>query len=147
MKSTGALGFAIIGVAIAAIAGLALLPLALARGGAALNWGLTGWAIMVLTGVAGGVWMTRTHGRSGSGFLVALGTCMLARLFASVGGALGAATRGTDAVWPYLVGLCAGYVPLQLFEIGWFLRLSKVRSQEESGSLARRSAGEAGAGR
>ena len=72
---------------------------------------------------------------------------MLARLFASVGGALGAAVRGTDAVWPYLVGLCAGYVPLQLFEVGWFLRLSKVRSREAREAPAGGSTGEAGAGR
>jgi hypothetical protein len=136
-----------IGAAVAGIAGLALLPLGLGRGGLALRWGFTGWAIMAVTGVAGGVWLTRTHGRQGSGFLVALGTCMLARLFASVGGALGAAVRGTDAVWPYLVGLCAGYVPLQLFEVGWFLRLSKVRAREAREAPAGGSTGEAGAGR
>ena len=143
MKSSGALRFAIIGAAVAVLAGLALLPLALARGGPAPVWGFTGWANMALTGLAGGIWMTRTHGRQGSGFLVALGTCMLARLFASVGGALTAAVRGTDAVWPFLVGLCAGYVPLQLFEVGWFLRLSKVRSRE----ARELPAGGAGAGR
>lgn len=143
MRSGGAVRFGILGAAVAVLAGLALLPLALNRGGPAPLWGFTGWAIMAATGLAGGVWMTRTHGRQGSGFLVALGTCMLARLFASVGGALTAAVRGTDAVWPYLVGLGAGYVPLQLFEVGWFLRLSKIRSRQASELPA----GGAGAGR
>ena len=143
MRSSAALWFAIIGTVIAVAAGLPLLPLALDRGAPAPSWGFTGWAIMAVTGVAGGIWMTRTHGRQGSGFLVALGTCMLARLFASVGGALIAAVRGTDAVWPYLVGLGAGYVPLQLFEVGWFLRLSKIRSRQASELPA----GGAGAGR
>lgn len=147
MRSSGAFRFAITGGAIAVAAGLALLPPGLSRGASALRWGALGWAIMALTGLAGGVWMARTHGRQGSGFLVALGTCMLARLFGSVGGALAAAARGTEAVWPYLAGLCAGYVPLQLFEIGWFLRLSKVRSREDRESRAGRSAGEAAAGR
>lgn len=146
MRSSGALRFAASGGAVAVAAGLALLPLVLSRGDAAVRWGVTGWAIMVLTGMVGGVWMARTHGRQGAGFLVALGTCMLARLFGSVGGALAAATRGTEAVWPYLAGLCAGYVPLQLFEIGWFLRLSRMRSREEGESPAGRSGGQAGAG-
>ena len=52
MRSSGALRFAIIGAAVAALAGLALLPLALARGGPAPAWGFTGWAIMTLTGLA-----------------------------------------------------------------------------------------------
>jgi len=147
LRASGALRFATIGSAVAVAAGLALLPLALSRGGDAVRWGLTGWAIMALTGVAGGAWMARTHGRQGSGFLVALGTCMLARLFGSVGGALVAATRGTDAVWPYLAGLCAGYIPLQSFEIGWFLRRSKARPRDDGESQVARSAGEAGAGR
>ena len=45
--------------------------------------------------------MERKHGSPGSGFLIALGTCMLARLFASVAGALVAAASGTDAVWAF----------------------------------------------
>ena len=148
MKSGGAVRFGILGAAVAVLAGLALLPLALKQGGPAPLWGFTGWAIMAATGLAGGVWMTRTHGRQGSGFLVALGTCMLARLFASVAGALAAAASGTHAVWAFLAGLCAGYVPLQVFEVGWFIRKSRNRSRDlRAETIAPEAAGEVSAGR
>jgi hypothetical protein len=147
LKAGGALRFSILGGTIVVLAGLAVLPVGLARGDLALRWGVVGWAIMAVTGVAGGAWLARMHGRQGSGFLVALGTCMLARLFASVGGALVAALSGKQAVWPYIVGLCVGYVPLQLFEIGWFLRWARIRDRGATGSVGRRSAREVGAGR
>jgi hypothetical protein len=144
LKAGGALRFAILGGVIAVGAGLALLPVGLARGGMALRWGAIGWAIMAVIGVVGGAWLARMHGRQGSGFLVALGTCMLARLFASVGGALGAAISGMDAVWPFLAGLCAGYVPLQAFEMIWFVRRSRVQAREELASGGQQPAREAG---
>ena len=109
------------GGAITLAVGLAVLPLALSRGSVALQWGVSGWLIMAVTGMAGGVWMILKHGKQGSGFLVALGTCMLARLFASAAGAFGAMQQGMEAVWPYIVGLCAGYLPLQLYELWWFV--------------------------
>jgi hypothetical protein len=127
LRSAGPLRFTIYGGTILVASGLALLPWAVSRGPTALRWGALGWSITALIGLAGGAWMARTHGKPGAGFLVALGTCMLARLFASVAGALVAATRGLDAIWPYVAGLGAGYVPLQLFELGWFLRRSKSR--------------------
>lgn len=133
MNSSHSLRFAVIGGAIAVAAGLALLPAGLARGPETLLWGVLGWSIMAVTGVVGGTWMARKLGGQGAGFLVALGTCMLARLFAAVAGAAGAAMNGLDAVWPYVVGLGAGYVPLQLFEMGWFIRRAKVRSAGEVG--------------
>ena len=142
MKAGGALRFAILGGAIVILAGLAVLPVGLAHGELALRWGAVGWAVTAVTGVAGGAWMARLHGRQGSGFLVALGTCMLARLVASVGGALGAAVIGRPAVWPYILGLCVGYVPLQLFEIGWFLRWARIRDREAGRSVGRRPARE-----
>jgi len=133
LKSSGSLWFAVLGGAIVVAAGLAVLPSALARGPETLRWGILGWSIMAVTGVAGGAWMDRKHGLQGAGFLVALGTCMLARLFAAVAGAAGAAMNGMDAVWPYLVGLGVGYVPLQLFETGWFIRRARVRPAGEVG--------------
>jgi hypothetical protein len=147
MKAGRALRFAVLSGAIAIAAGLALLPLGLQRGPTALFWGGIGWAIMALTGVAGGTWLVRAHGRQGSGFLVALGTCMLARLFASVAGALTAASSGMDAVWPYIAGLGAGYVPLQLFEVGWFLRVARSRSRETAPLVSQRPVDEIGNGR
>jgi len=77
--------------------------------------------------------MSRKHGGEGAGFLVALGTCMLARLFASVAGAAGAALSGMDAVWPYVVGLTAGYLPLQMFELYWFIRRARLQAAGEVG--------------
>jgi hypothetical protein len=113
------------GGAITLAVGLAVLPLAISRGAAAVQWGVSGWLIMATTGMAGGVWLVFKHGKQGSGFLVALGTCMLARLFASAAGAFGAAQQGMEAVWPYIVGLCTGYLPLQLFELWWFVRSAR----------------------
>ena len=125
MKASGAVTFGLIGGAIALASAAALLPLAIAQGAMALQWGLSGWLVMAVTGIAGGTWMVHKHGRQGSGFIVALGTCMLARLFASAGGAFGAAMQGMEAVWAYVVGLGAGYLPLQLFEIWWFVRSTR----------------------
>jgi len=133
MRSGGALRFAILGVAIVLASGLALLPLALARGEETVRWAVLGWTIMAITGVAGGTWMVRKHGQQGAGFLVALGTCMLARLFASVSGAAAAAMSGMDAVWPYVAGLAAGYLPLQAFELFWFIRRARKQAAGEVG--------------
>ena len=88
---------------------------------------------MVLVGVAGGAWLATQHGSPGTGFLVAMGTCMLARLFGSAAGAIAAGTHGMGALWPYLAGLGFGFVPLQLFEIGWFMRLTKHDASVRSG--------------
>jgi hypothetical protein len=125
LKASGAVTFALIGAALAVAAAAALLPLAIAEGAVALQWGVSGWLVMAASGLVGGTWMVHQHGKQGSGFLVALGTCMLARLFASAGGACGAAMQGMEAVWAYVVGLGAGYVPLQLFEIWWFVRSTR----------------------
>jgi hypothetical protein len=107
--------------------GAALIVMLLARseGRAAIGWGLLGWSVMVLVGAIGGAWLVTQHGAPGAGFLVAMGTCMLARLFGAAAGALAAGMQGTEAVWPYLVGLGVGYIPLQFFEIGWFMRQTK----------------------
>ena len=147
MKAGGTFLYAVLGVAIAVATGLALLLFGMQRGETALFWGGIGWAIMALTGVVGGTWLVRVHGRQGSGFLVALGTCMLARLFASVAGALSAATSGMDAVWPFIVGLGAGYAPLQMLEVGWFVRVARAQARDGATLMSRRPADEIGNGR
>jgi len=111
---------------IAVASGLVLLAFASAEGAVAARWSMLGWLVMALTGVLGGARMATHHGRPGSGFIVALGTCMLARLFASAAGAVAAALSGSGAVWPYLVGLGVGFLPLQIYEVGWFLRRSRI---------------------
>jgi hypothetical protein len=119
-------------------AALIVIPFAATRGPVAIGWGLLGWSVMVLVGAFGGAWVVARHGAPGAGFLVAMGTCMLARLFGAAAGALVAGMQGTGAVWPYLAGLGVGYIPLQFFEIGWFMRHTKydtaVRSSDAHGN-------------
>lgn len=104
----------------------ALLPLGLALGSRGRLWLFGGWSAMALLGLAGGYWMTVVHGRAGADFLVALGTCMLARLVVAAVGAFIAAGAGMSAVWPYLAGLAVGFVSMQLLEVGWFLRRARI---------------------
>jgi len=104
---------------------LLLLPVALPRDGVVLRWGLTGWLLTAAFGVAGGAWAVSRHGRPGNGFLMALGVCMLARLFLFVAGPLAASPLGMEAVWACLVGLAAGYLPAQATEVIWFARTTR----------------------
>jgi hypothetical protein len=100
--------------------GAALLLYSASRGETALRWSLLGWLAMAVIGVAGGSWMSAVHGRPGSAFLAALVSCMLTRLAVLGLGAWAATPIGISAAWPYVVGLGAGYIPLQLFEARWF---------------------------
>ena len=111
-----------IGASIAALAGLASFTVARSAGPAAVAPCLVGWAIMAASGLAGGLFLVRAHGRSGTGFLGALVASMLARLALSSAGAAWAAASSVETVWAYLGGLVAGYVPLQAFELVWFIR-------------------------
>jgi hypothetical protein len=105
-------------VALALGALAALVP----RGDAfALRWTLIGFGLMASVGIASGASLVRSHGRAAHGFFVALGATTLARLGLAALGAWGAVAAGDGAVAPYLVGLAAGYVPLQLLEVGWIL--------------------------
>jgi len=83
---------------------------------------------MAAIGVGGGSWKVSQHGDAGSGFLVATGTCMLARLLLSAAGAFAAATRGPVVTYAYLVGLGAGYFPVQVLQMRWFLKRDRARS-------------------
>lgn len=117
---------------IALAAALALLAFAVPRGGPAVGWSLIGWLIMTLAGSLGGAWTVSQHGRPGSGFLVAVGICMLSRLVLGAAGVAAAAGAGTAAVWALLAGLAVTYVPLQVFEMIWFLR--SIRAKAPTGS-------------
>ncbi len=127
MSGSAVGSFARISIVIALLSGALVAVVAAPRGEPVLLWSLLGWLIMALIGVVAGVWMVRVHGRPGSGFLMALGTGMLARLFISAAGALAAAQQGVDIVYAYLAGLFTGYLPLQVFEVTWFFR--RARSQ------------------
>ena len=114
--------FLALGAAIAALAGAASYFVARSVGSAAVLPCLAGWAIMVAAGLAGGLFLVRAHGRPGTGFLGALVASMLLRLALSSAGAAWAAASSIETVWAYLGGLAAGYVPLQAFELAWFIR-------------------------
>ena len=128
MSDSVATRYAVWSGAIAAGAGLALLPFALSGGVSAFGWAVLGWLVMVVPGVAGGSWLAAVHGKLGSAFLVAMGACILARLIASAAGAAAAAMHGMGVVWPYLTGLGVGFLPLQVFEVGWFYRRARSGS-------------------
>ena len=76
---------------------------------------------MAAVGVAGVIWTGWSHGKAGTGFIAAVAMCMLARLFLAAAGAWGATRQGMETVWPYILGLAAGYLPLQAYELNWFL--------------------------
>jgi hypothetical protein len=107
---------------IAVTSGIGVYTVAAPRGVDIVRWSMGGWAIMAAVGVITGLWMVRVHGKPGSGFLAAMGTGMLARLFLSAAVALWAAQHGVEYVLAFLAGLSTGYLPLQAFEVTWFFR-------------------------
>jgi len=120
--------FTVVCTLIALGSGAAVLAYALPRGEEVVRWSGLGWLIMAVIGVAAGIWMVRVHGRPGSGFMAALVTGMLARMLVAAAVALVAAQQGIEIVWAYLVGLFTGYLPLQVFELTWFLRKDRNRT-------------------
>ena len=113
--------------AIALLAVAALLAYLVPRSGS-VGWSLLAWAIMTVSFVVGGAWQVAVHGRPGSAFLVVLGSCILARLFGAAAGAAAAVWNGEAAMRSYLTGLGFAWVPLQSFEVVWFLSKTKRSS-------------------
>jgi hypothetical protein len=107
---------------VAVSAGVVLLLFTLSRDATTVGWSLFGWLIMAMIGVIGGSLMEAAHGKPGTAFVGILVGSMLARLMASGLGAVAATTGGYEAAWPYLAGIVAGFVPLQVFEVIWFFR-------------------------
>lgn len=106
---------------VALLAGLALLPLALANGGSWL-WGyLAGWGAMATIGAAGGAGLVARHGGRSGAFVVVMIACMLARLSTVVVGAVLLWWMDLPPVG-FLVGIAVGFVPLQILEGVWFYR-------------------------
>ena len=131
------LRFAALGGAIAVAVGASALPLALSRSPTAVLWGLVGWLAMSVIGVAGGAWTISGHGRDGVAFPLALGVCMLSRLACLAAGLfVAAAGRGMEAVGAYLVGLLVGYLPVQVFEVIWYTRSTRIKVDGDDGSSA-----------
>ena len=95
-------------------------------GPTALRFGLLGWALTTTVGVFGGAWLIAHHGKALSPFLIAMATCMLARAVVAGAGALVAVPWGIEAMVPYVGGLLAGYLPVQILEMVWFHRRSRI---------------------
>jgi hypothetical protein len=87
---------------------------------------LVGWALATTLGAGCGARLVALHGTRGAGFLVAHGTCTLARLFAFAGGVGWALSRSSDDALAFIAGLLAGYLPTQVFELVWFARRTKA---------------------
>jgi len=107
---------------------VALLPLGAVFGLQPMLWSLLGFWMMAVIGVAGGAWLVASHGSPGPAFPIAVATCILARLVLAGAGGFAAATRGMEAVYAYLAGLGACYVPVQVFEMNWFLKRDRLSS-------------------
>jgi hypothetical protein len=114
--------YALVAGVVALAMALPLVAGSLRFGPVALRFALAGWAVTALAGIAGGAWLVARHGANGTAFFVALASGMLARLVLAAVGAGIAAMRGTEAVFAYAVGLLAGFLPLQVFEMVWFQR-------------------------
>jgi hypothetical protein len=128
VKRSPALSYALQCSLLAIILALGLLLTLRSQSQTFLGFAMLGWGVMALTAVPGGAWVASRHGRSLTAFLVALQSCMLARLALAAGGAFVAWKAGGDAVRAFLIGLVVGFLPLQTFEIIWFYRRTqKVR--------------------
>ncbi len=113
--------------ALAVSAGSAAAAWATFRLGASggLAWGAAGWGMMAGIGLVSGAWLAAAHGKTGPGFLAAIVAGILGRLAVTLGGALAAARTGRGALWAFLLGLGAGFVPLQVYETVFFYRAGR----------------------
>lgn len=113
---------------VAVVGFAAMLPAILAWWDDAILWAAGGWLAVASLGVADGVWLNRKHGTSGSGFMLAMVVGILARLVIVGAGSVVAFRSGGDAAWGFLAGVGAGFVPVQAFEVIWFMRLTGTYS-------------------
>jgi hypothetical protein len=108
--------------AVVLAAGVALAPLAVARGPAVLVCCLLGWLVASGVGTVGGARLVACHGTPDARFLRTLALCMGARLLAFGAGVAIAAARDVTEGLAYLAGLGCAYVPGQVYEMIWFAR-------------------------
>ena len=126
LYKTGIRSYLVWSSVLALLAGLALLALAPFAGWNAMAWSMLGWGLMVLVGVFGGSWTATLLGSQGVRFFVALIACMLARLTLSLGGVFLVVMFGRESLLFYLLGLAAGFLPIQIFESLWISRRAKI---------------------
>jgi hypothetical protein len=110
----------------AAIGAVTLLPWFLGDDQLTSAWAAKGFLAMTIPGIAGGAWLAREHGRSAKRFLVALASGFVTRLILAAFSAFFAARAGNGAGTALLAGLAAGFVPLMIFEMVWFVRARSV---------------------
>jgi hypothetical protein len=122
-----AIGFGLGASMAAAVGAVALLPLFLGNDRLVSAWAAKGFLAMAIPGIAGGAWLAREHGRSAKRFLVALATGFVTRLILAALSAFFAARTGNGAGTALLAGLAAGFVPLMIFEMVWFVRARSVQ--------------------
>ena len=120
MTSKSVIGFALVSSAVAAMGAAALLPWFWGGDRNAFVWAANGFLAMAVPGIVVGAWLVREHGRSAPRFLIALATGFVTRLVLAALAAFFAAK--VDAGSALLAGLAAGFVPLTVFEMVWFLR-------------------------
>jgi len=117
--------FALWGGIVAAATGVALVGGAVRMQAPGLGWGVLGWGAAVAPGLTFGTWLARRHGTPGTGFVAALGAGILVRFVTVLGSLAWVLAEGAGAQRIWLAGVLAGYVPLQLFEVAWFVRRSR----------------------
>lgn len=117
--------FAVGAVAIALASGLLGLPWVVGRWGDAMPWAVSGWGATAAVGIAAGIWMAYQYGRAGSGFLIGIVAGMLARMLIVGLGTAAAIRLGGSGPWGFLAGFALGFVPLQTYELVWFIRAAR----------------------
>lgn len=113
--------------AVAAACAAVVLPAVARFGGQeALFWAAVGWLVTALPAAGSGFFIERVHGGEVAPFLKTLGACMLARLVPFAVGCVFAVSRDRNAFLGFLVGIVAGYLPVQFSEGLWFVRKSST---------------------
>jgi hypothetical protein len=88
-------------------------------------WTLCGFAAMAIPSLVSGTWMARSHGRSGAGFVLALGTGVTLRILSLSIVVAFAARQGGAELTQTLAGLAFGFIPLMVFELVWLARRTR----------------------
>ena len=124
MNGPGSIRFGMIAALLAVAGFAAVLPAVNAWWPDATFWAAGGWLALTALGVADGVWLNRQYGSPGSGFMLALVAGILARMVIVGGGAVLAFLSGGNSAWGFLAGVGAGFIPVQVFSMIWFAKMT-----------------------
>ena len=124
--SRAALSFGAQGSVAAAAAAVAL-ALTVVATGLPGGWAATGWLLASGVGLVGGICLASRHGKPGSGFLVALGVTMGARMMSMATGlVLAMRSGGGAAAGAFLAGFGWSFAALTAVEWVWFSRAARA---------------------